>query len=111
LLLALPAAMPVAAAAFCGISAYASRGPDSAGSSVDLAAAPTLPATPIPTPAPPTDARATIAAGADLILGSHSHWVGPFEQITPGHFVFYSLGDLVFDWTHDERTQEASLPN
>jgi hypothetical protein len=21
--------------------------------------------------------------------------------------VFYSLGDLVFDWTHDERTQEG----
>ncbi len=54
-----------------------------------------------------SDARRMIAAGADLILGSHSHWVGPFEQITPGHFVFYSLGDLVFDWTHDERTQEG----
>jgi poly-gamma-glutamate synthesis protein (capsule biosynthesis protein) len=54
-----------------------------------------------------SDARRMIAAGADLILGSHSHWVGPFEQITPDHFVFYSLGDLVFDWTHDERTQEG----
>jgi len=54
-----------------------------------------------------SDARRMAAAGADLILGSHSHWVGPFEQITPGHFAFYSLGDLVFDWTHDERTQEG----
>jgi poly-gamma-glutamate synthesis protein (capsule biosynthesis protein) len=54
-----------------------------------------------------TDARRMIAAGADLILGSHSHWVGPFEQIAPGRFAFYSLGDLVFDWTHDERTQEG----
>ncbi len=53
------------------------------------------------------DARRMVAAGADLILGSHSHWVGPLEQITPGHFAFYSLGDLVFDWTHDERTQEG----
>ncbi|HEY5486873.1 MAG TPA: CapA family protein [Candidatus Limnocylindrales bacterium] len=54
-----------------------------------------------------TDARKMIAAGADLILGSHSHWVGPFEQIDAGHLAFYSLGDLVFDWTHDERTQEG----
>lgn len=58
-------------------------------------------------PAQRSDARQMIAAGADLILGSHSHWVGPFEQMTPDHFVFYSLGDLVFDWTHDERTQEG----
>ena len=56
-----------------------------------------------------TDASRMIAAGADLILGSHSHWVGPFEQMTPGHFVFYSLGDLVFDWTHDARTQEGAV--
>lgn len=54
-----------------------------------------------------TDARKMIAAGADLILGSHSHWVGPFEQIDGDHLAFYSLGDLVFDWTHDERTQEG----
>jgi poly-gamma-glutamate capsule biosynthesis protein CapA/YwtB (metallophosphatase superfamily) len=54
-----------------------------------------------------TDAKTMIAAGADLILGSHSHWVGPFEQIDGDHLAFYSLGDLVFDWTHDERTQEG----
>jgi hypothetical protein len=29
--------------------------------------------------------------------------------MTPGHFVFYSLGDLVFDWTHDARTQEGAV--
>jgi poly-gamma-glutamate capsule biosynthesis protein CapA/YwtB (metallophosphatase superfamily) len=54
-----------------------------------------------------TDAAKMIAAGADLVLGSHSHWVGPFEQIGADHLAFYSLGDLVFDWTHDERTQEG----
>ena len=54
-----------------------------------------------------TDAKKMIDAGADLILGSHSHWVGPFEQIDGDHLAFYSLGDLVFDWTHDERTQEG----
>jgi poly-gamma-glutamate capsule biosynthesis protein CapA/YwtB (metallophosphatase superfamily) len=52
-------------------------------------------------------ARAMIRAGADLVLGSHSHWVGPFEQVSAGRVAFYSLGDLVFDWTHDERTQEG----
>jgi poly-gamma-glutamate capsule biosynthesis protein CapA/YwtB (metallophosphatase superfamily) len=60
-------------------------------------------------PSQRADARAMVAAGADLILGSHSHWVGPFEQITPGHLAFYSLGDFVFDWTHDERTQEGEI--
>ncbi len=54
-----------------------------------------------------TDAKKMVAAGADLILGSHSHWVGPFEQISAGHYAFYSLGDLIFDWTHDQRTQEG----
>jgi poly-gamma-glutamate capsule biosynthesis protein CapA/YwtB (metallophosphatase superfamily) len=54
-------------------------------------------------------ARAMIRAGADLVLGSHSHWVGPFEQVSAGHMAFYSLGDLVFDWTHDERTQEGAI--
>jgi poly-gamma-glutamate capsule biosynthesis protein CapA/YwtB (metallophosphatase superfamily) len=60
-------------------------------------------------PAQRAAARAMIQAGADLVLGSHSHWVGPFEQISDGRFAFYSLGDLVFDWTHDERTQEGAI--
>jgi len=58
-------------------------------------------------PAQRAAARAMIQAGADLVLGSHSHWVGPLEQISPGRFAFYSLGNLVFDWTHDERSQEG----
>ena len=53
-------------------------------------------------------ARAVIAAGADVILGSHSHWAGPLE-IVDGHLVVYSFGDLVFDLGHDERTQEAMV--
>jgi hypothetical protein len=53
-------------------------------------------------------ARAAIAAGADVILGSHSHWAGPLE-IVDGHLVVYSFGDLVFDLGHDERTQEAMV--
>jgi poly-gamma-glutamate capsule biosynthesis protein CapA/YwtB (metallophosphatase superfamily) len=54
-------------------------------------------------------AQSMIAAGADLVLGSHSHWFGPMQQIGADHLVFYSLGDLIFDWTHDERTQESAV--
>jgi poly-gamma-glutamate synthesis protein (capsule biosynthesis protein) len=61
------------------------------------------------TPGQTIDARRMIAAGADLILGSHSPWLGPMAQIGPDHMVFYSLGDFVFDWTHDERTQESAI--
>lgn len=53
-------------------------------------------------------ARALVAAGADVILGSHSHWAGPLELVD-GHLVVYSFGDLVFDLSHDERTQEAMV--
>ncbi len=55
------------------------------------------------------DARRMIDAGADLILGSHSHWFGPVQQLGPSNLAFYSLGDLVFDWTHDERAQESAV--
>jgi poly-gamma-glutamate synthesis protein (capsule biosynthesis protein) len=53
-------------------------------------------------------ASALFAAGADVILGSHSHWAGPLELVD-GHLVVYSFGDLVFDLGHDERTQEAMV--
>ena len=53
-------------------------------------------------------ARALVAAGADLVLGSHSHWAGPLELID-GQLVVYSLGDLIFDLSHDERTQEGVI--
>ena len=56
------------------------------------------------------EAAAIVAAGADLILGSHSHWVGPVESISRRQgpaFVVYSLGDLVFQLRHDVRTQEG----
>ena len=54
-------------------------------------------------------AQRLVEAGADLILGSHSHWFGPMQQLGPNNLAFYSLGDLVFDWTHDERTQESAV--
>ena len=57
------------------------------------------------------DAAALVAAGADLILGSHSHFTGAVEAIarpTGGPvFVAYSLGDLLFDLNYSESTQEG----
>ena len=58
------------------------------------------------------DAAAFVAAGADLVLGSHSHWVGGIETI-PGPdgpaFIDYSLGDFLFNLNHDTQSQEAVL--
>jgi poly-gamma-glutamate synthesis protein (capsule biosynthesis protein) len=51
-------------------------------------------------------AAGLVRAGADAVLGSHSHWAGPLELID-GRLVVYSLGDLVFDLQHDARTQQA----
>jgi poly-gamma-glutamate synthesis protein (capsule biosynthesis protein) len=53
-------------------------------------------------------AAALVAAGADLVLGSHSHWAGPLELVD-GRLVVYSLGDLVFDLQHDARTQQGLI--
>ena len=53
-------------------------------------------------------AIALVASGADVILGSHSHWAGPLELVD-GRLVVYSLGDLVFDLRHDARTQQGVI--
>jgi poly-gamma-glutamate capsule biosynthesis protein CapA/YwtB (metallophosphatase superfamily) len=41
-------------------------------------------------------ARAWTAAGADIVIGAHSHWAGAIEEVD-GHLVFHSLGNFVFD--------------
>lgn len=57
------------------------------------------------------DAATMVAAGADLILGSHSHFTGPIQAIARPSggpaFVDYSLGDLLFDLNYSESTQEG----
>jgi poly-gamma-glutamate capsule biosynthesis protein CapA/YwtB (metallophosphatase superfamily) len=53
-------------------------------------------------------AAALVDAGADVILGSHSHWAGPLELVD-GRLVVHSLGDLVFDLQHDARTQQGLI--
>jgi poly-gamma-glutamate synthesis protein (capsule biosynthesis protein) len=45
-------------------------------------------------------ARVALEAGADVILGHHSHVLGPIEERESGgrkRLVAYSLGNLVFD--------------
>ena len=53
-------------------------------------------------------AREMVAAGADLVLGNHSHVVGPIQFIG-GTPVLYSLGNLVFDLPRFESTEEGVL--
>jgi poly-gamma-glutamate capsule biosynthesis protein CapA/YwtB (metallophosphatase superfamily) len=59
------------------------------------------------------DAAALVAAGADVILGSHSHFtgaIGAIDRPSGGPaFVAYSLGDLLFDLNYSESTQEGVL--
>jgi poly-gamma-glutamate synthesis protein (capsule biosynthesis protein) len=58
------------------------------------------------------DAAAFVAAGANLVLGSHSHWVGAVQSIdgpAGPAFVDYSLGDLLFNLNHDTRSQEGVI--
>ncbi len=53
-------------------------------------------------------AAALIAAGADVILGSHPHWAGALEAIGRG-VVVYSMGDLIFDLPRSEQTEEGLI--
>lgn len=53
-------------------------------------------------------ARAMIAAGADLVVGHHPHWVQQVE-IYRGKPIIYSLGNLVFDQMWSVETREGSL--
>jgi len=59
-----------------------------------------------------SQASAFVAAGADLVLGSHSHWVGGLQSLQGDNgtaFVDYSMGDLLFDLNHDAAAQEAEV--
>jgi poly-gamma-glutamate synthesis protein (capsule biosynthesis protein) len=59
-------------------------------------------------------ARAILDAGADLIIGSHSHWAGAVGDASGlgAHgegLTFFSLGDLVFDIDRSEETLEGLI--
>lgn len=49
----------------------------------------------LPSPAAIVAARQIVAAGADLIIGHHSHCIQSFEELDGKH-VFYGLGNCVF---------------
>jgi poly-gamma-glutamate capsule biosynthesis protein CapA/YwtB (metallophosphatase superfamily) len=53
-------------------------------------------------------AHAAVDAGADLVIGSHTHWAGGIE-VYKGRPIFYSLGDFVFNIQRSEQTEESYL--
>ncbi len=60
--------------------------------------------TSVPTDSQKTFAHAAIDAGADMVVGAHPHTVQPVE-IYHNKYVFYSLGNFVFDqmWSNGTR--------
>jgi hypothetical protein len=48
------------------------------------------------------------AAGATLVIGSHPHWAEGVDDIN-GTFVFYCMGNLVFDQDWSENTMEGLI--
>jgi len=53
-------------------------------------------------------AHAAIDAGADVVIGSHPHHVQPIGQYK-GKYIFYSLGNLIFDQMWSEKTRIGAL--
>ncbi len=51
-------------------------------------------------------ARAAIDAGAELVIGHHPHVVQTMEEYK-GKFIFYSLGNFVFDQMWSRETREG----
>ncbi len=51
-------------------------------------------------------AHAAIDAGADLIIGHHPHVVQTMEKYK-GKYIFYSLGNFVFDQSWSQETKEG----
>lgn len=51
-------------------------------------------------------ARELVNLGADVIVGSHPHWVQDWETIG-GVPVYYSLGNFVFDQMWSQKTREG----
>jgi len=53
-------------------------------------------------------AHAAIDAGAKLVIGHHPHVIEP-EEAYHGGFIFYSLGNFVFDQYQREATQRGEI--
>jgi poly-gamma-glutamate synthesis protein (capsule biosynthesis protein) len=53
-------------------------------------------------------AHLAIDSGADLVIGHHSHIVGEIEEYK-GKYIFYSLGNFVFDQKFSKETMEGLM--
>lgn len=53
-------------------------------------------------------AHAVIDAGADLVLGSHPHWVQTTEKYKD-KYIIYSMGNFVFDQEWSQETKEGVI--
>lgn len=62
--------------------------------------------TPAPLEVQRAVARRLVAAGADLVVGGHPHWVQT-SDVVRGVPVIYSLGNFVFDQDFQTRTMEG----
>ncbi|MEO8065440.1 MAG: CapA family protein [Candidatus Doudnabacteria bacterium] len=59
-----------------------------------------------PTLAQTNFAHTAIDSGADFVVGAHPHWVQTPEQYK-GKWIFYSLGNFVFDQMWSQETREG----
>lgn len=57
----------------------------------------------------PIEAKKYIDAGADMIVGGHSHTIQPYE-VYRGKYIFYSLGNFCFSHFFDEEFNRKSNP-
>lgn len=53
-------------------------------------------------------AHAAIDAGADLVLGSHPHWIQNTEKYKD-KYIIYSMGNFVFDQEWSQETKEGVI--
>lgn len=63
--------------------------------------------TPLPVPEQSEVGQALLAAGADIVVGGHPHWVQAIERDDRGRLVVHSLGNLVFDMDFSVETMEG----
>lgn len=61
-----------------------------------------------PTPRQIYLAHLAIDSGADIVVGSHPHWIQT-EEIYQGKPIYYSLGNLIFDQMWSEETRKGEI--
>ncbi len=65
-------------------------------------------------------AHAAVDAGADMVIGAHPHWIQTIERYCPNsstemtlcekpHYIFYSLGNFIFDQEWSQDTKEGMM--